>query len=246
MALPTDRESFKNYCLRELGAPVLEINVDDEQVEDRVDEALEYYADYHFDGTDKMYFKHVVTSDDITNKYITLPDNIIGAINIFDIGSSISQGGIFNIQYQIALNDLYTLTSQSMVPFFMAMQHVSLLEQLLVGKQRIRYNRLNNKLYIDMDWNKVVPDQFLIIECYSVVDPAECPKIWKDRWLLRYATTIIGIQWATNLTKFKGMQLAGGVQFAADEMLQRYLDERKKLEDEMINSYSLPPAFMEG
>lgn len=246
MALPTDRESFKSYCLRELGAPVIEINVDDDQVEDRVDEALEYYADYHFDGTEKSYYKYQISDQDRQNKYIQLPDNIIGAINIFDIGSSLSQGGIFNIQYQIALNDLYTLTSQSMVPFFMAMQHVSLLQQLLVGKQQIRYNRLNNKLYVDMDWNKVLPGQWLLVECYTVVDPAECPKLWKDRWLLRYATTIIGIQWATNLSKFKGMQLAGGVQFNADDLLQRYLEERKKLEDEMLFSYSLPPAFMEG
>jgi hypothetical protein len=246
MALPVDRQSFKEWCLRELGAPVVEINVDDDQVEDRIDEALQYYADYHFDGTDKTYYKYQIQQTDIDNKYITLPPNIIGAVSIFDIGSSITQGGIFNIQYQIALNDLYTLTSQSMVPFFMAMQHVSLLQQLLVGSQRIRYNRLSNKLWIDMDWNKVVPGQYLVVECYSVIDPVQYPKLWADRWLLRYATTIIGIQWATNLQKFKGMQLAGGIQFNADELFARYSEERKKLEDEMIFSYSLPPAFMEG
>jgi hypothetical protein len=246
MALPTDRESFKQYCLRRLGAPVVEINVDDDQVEDRIDEALKYYADYHFDGTEKLYFKYQLTDQDIQNKYITLPSNIIGAIGIFDIGSGITQGGIFNIQYQIALNDLYTLTSQSMVPYFMAMQHVTLLQQLLVGKQRVRYNRLNNNFYIDMDWTKVGSGYYIIIEAYSVIDPVTTPKIWQDRWLLRYAEVLIGQQWGTNLTKFTGMQLAGGVQFNGQDILQRYTDERTKLEDEMLDSYSLPSAFEEG
>jgi hypothetical protein len=246
MALPNDRQSMKEYCLRQLGSPVVEINADDDQLEDRIDEALQYYADYHFDGTEKWYYKYQVTEQDMVNKYIQLPPNIIGAVSIFAIGSSITQGGIFNIQYQIALNDLYTLTSQSMVPFFMAIQHVSQLEQLLVGQQRIRYNRLTNKFWIDMDWNKVCPGQYLVIECYSVIDPATYPTLFADRWLLRYTTTLFGIQWATNLQKFKGMQLAGGVQFNADEMLQRYLADRKALEDEMLYAYSLPPAFMEG
>jgi hypothetical protein len=239
MALPTDRQSLKEYCIRKLGAPVTEINVDDEQLEDRIDEALQYYSDYHFDGTEKWYYKYQITSEDMTNHYIQLPPNIIGAINIFDIGSSITQGGIFNIQYQIALNDLYTLTSQSMVPFFMAMQHVSQLEKLLVGSQRIRYNRLTNKLWIDMNWDKVCPGQYLIVECYSVINPAEYP-------LLCYTTALFGQQWGVNLTKFKNMQLVGGITFDADGILDRYTKEREKLEEEMINSYSLPPAFMEG
>ncbi len=167
----TSREEFKEYCLRKLGKPVIEINVDDDQVEDRIDEALKYYWDYHFDGTEKVYYKHLVTASDISNKYITLPENIIGAVRIFDIGNYMSVNNIFNIRYQIALNDLYTLTYQSMVPYYMAFQHIQMLEQLLVGQQPIRFNRHTDKLYIDVDWTKIVEGYYLVIEAYQVVDP---------------------------------------------------------------------------
>jgi hypothetical protein len=129
MAIPATRDDFKAYCLRKLGAPVIEINVDDDQIEDRVDEALKYYWDYHFDGTDKIYYKHAVTADDAANKYITLPSNIIGAVSVFSLGDPMVRADdLFNIRYQIALNDLYTLTSVSMVPYFMVMEHLSLID----------------------------------------------------------------------------------------------------------------------
>ena len=144
MAKPTSRESFKEYCLRKLGKPVIEINVSDEQVDDRVDEALLYYMDYHFDGSDKIYYKHLITETDRANKYITLPENIIGAVSIFPLGDpSISSNDLFNIQYQIALNDLYTLTSVSLVPYYMTMEHLALIQEILVGRQPIRYTRLS-------------------------------------------------------------------------------------------------------
>ena len=127
MAIPSSRADFKEYCLRKLGKPVIEINVDDDQVDDRVDEALLYFADYHFDGTEKMFYKYQVQQTDIDNKYITLPDNIIGAVNIFPIGQGLNTNNLFNIRYQIALNDLYTLTSVSMVPYYMALTHVQFL-----------------------------------------------------------------------------------------------------------------------
>ena len=240
------REEFKEYCLRKLGKPVIEINVDDDQVEDRVDEALKYYWDYHFDGTEKIYYKHPITEQDITNQYITLPDNIIGAVNIFDIGDYISVNNIFNIRYQIALNDLYTLTYQSMVPYYMAFQHIQLLEQLLVGKQPIRYNRRTNKLYIDVNWDKVVAGYFLVVEAYQVVNPTEYSEVWNDWWLQRYATQLIKKQWGTNLTKFTGMSLPGGVQFNGEKIYNDAHEDIEKLEAEMINSYSLPVADMIG
>ena len=145
MASPTSRAQFKENCLRRLGKPVIEINVDDDQVEDRIDEALRYFWDYHFDGSEKTYYKHQVTSQDKINKYITIPENIIGVVNLFDIGNALNTNNLFNIRYQIALNDLYTLTSVSMVPYYMAIQHVQFLEQMLVGKQPLRYNRHTNK-----------------------------------------------------------------------------------------------------
>jgi hypothetical protein len=242
----TSREEFKEYCLRKLGKPVIEINVDDDQVEDRIDEALKYYWDYHFDGTEKIYYKHQFTEEDITNKYITIPQNIIGVVNIFDIGDYIATNNIFNIRYQIALNDLYTLTYQSMVPYYMAFQHIQLLEQLLVGKQPIRYNRNTNKLYIDVNWDKVAAGQFLVVEAYQIVDPDEYNDVWNDRWLLRYASTLIKKQWGTNLTKFIGMQLPGGIQFNGEKIYNDAHEEQDKLEAEMISSYSLPVGDMIG
>ena len=246
MATITTREGFKEYCLRKLGKPVIEINVDDDQVEDRIDEALKYYYDYHFDGTEKVYYKHQFTQEDKTNKYITIPQNIIGAVNIFDIGAYTSNSNMFNIRYQIALNDLYTLTSQSMVPYYMAFQQMQLLEQLLVGKQPIRYNRNTNRLYIDVDWDNVIVDQFLVVEAYQIVDPAEFTDVWNDRWLQRYASELIKKQWGSNLTKFVGMQLPGGVTFNGEKIYSDAHDAIDKLESEMISSYSLPVTDMIG
>jgi hypothetical protein len=199
MALPTTRQEFKDYCLRKLGAPVLKINVSDEQVDDRVDEALKYYYDYHFDGSEKIYYKHLVTSQDKVNKYIVLPENILGAVNIFPIGTGLNTNNLFNIRYQIALNDLYTLTSVSMVPYYMALTHIQLLEQLLVGQQPLRYNRHTNKMYIDMDWDRVNVNDYILVEAYEVINPDIYTDAWADRWLLRYATELIKKQWGSNM-----------------------------------------------
>jgi hypothetical protein len=242
----TSRSEFKEYCLRKLGKPVIEINVDDDQVEDRIDEALKYYWDYHFDGTEKIYYKHQFTQEDIENRYITLPQNIIGAVNIFALGDYIATNNIFNIRYQIALNDLYTLTYQSMVPYYMAFQQLQLLEQLLVGQQPIRYNRNTNKLYVDVNWEKVTVGYYLVVEAYQVVDPTVYQDVWNDRWLQRYATALIKKQWGTNLTKFTGMQLPGGVQFNGEKIYNDAHEEIEKYEQEMISSYSLPVTDMIG
>lgn len=247
MATPTSRHEFKEYCLRTLGKPVIEINVDDDQVEDRVDEALKYYWDYHFDGTEKVYYKHQVQAQDKINRYITIPENIIGVVHLFPIGDpSIRSDDLFNIRYQIALNDLYTLTSVSLIPYYMAMQHLGTIQQLLVGHQPIRYNRHRNRLHIDMDWNNINPGEFFLVEAYQVVDPEEFSNVWSDRWLLRYATCLIKQQWGNNLSKFTGMQLPGGVQFNGEKILNDATVEREKLEQEMINSYSLPVMDMIG
>jgi hypothetical protein len=244
MAIPNSRSSFKEYCLRKLGKPVIEINVDDDQVDDRIDEALLYFADYHFDGTDKTYYKYPITQQDMANKYIQLPDNIIGAVNIFDVGDAMNTNNLFNIRYQIALNDLYTLTSVSMVPYVMALTHVQFLEQILVGKQPIRYNRHVNKLYIDMDWTKLQVGNYLIVECYQVIDPDVYTKTWGDRWLARYATCIIKQQWGENIKKYQGMQLPGGMTFNGQKIYDEAIEERAALEKEMIESYSIPVSDM--
>lgn len=246
MAVPTTRSEFKEYCLRKLGKPVIEINVDDDQVEDRIDESLKYYYDYHFDGSEKVYYKHIITSTDVTNKYITLPENIIGAVRIFNIGDPMVTNNLFDIRYQIALNDLYTLTSVSMVPYYMAFQHIQLLEQLLVGQQPIRYNRHTNRLYVDMDWNKVTVGYYLVVEGYEVIDPATYSDAWGDRWLQEYCTEKIKYQWGTNLSKFNGLQLPGGVTFNGQTIKQEADAAIAQLEKEMISSYSLPVMDMMG
>ena len=247
MAAPTTRTEFKNYCLRRLGAPVIEINVDDDQVEDRIDDALRYYWDYHFDGAEKIYYKHAITSTDKTNKYITMPENIIGVVNLFSIADpSIRSDDLFNIRYQIALNDLYTLTSVSMVPYFMVMEHLALISEMLVGKQPIRYNKNMNKLYCDMDWGRLNEGEYLLVEAYQVVDPDVYPDVWKDRWMMQYATALIKRQWGSHLTKFTGMQLPGGLTFNGQKIYDDAVAEIEELEKNMISSYSLPVMDMVG
>ena len=246
MAQPTTKAEFKEWCLRKLGKPVIEINVDQDQVEDRVDEALSYYWDYHFDGTERTFFKHVVTDDDKTNGYITVPENIIGVVNLFDIGDALSTNNLFNIRYQFALNEIYDLSNYNLSNYYLAMQHIQFLEEILVGKQPLRYNRHVNKLYIDMDWAKVNTGQYIIAEAYNIVDPNTYADVWKDRWLQNYATAKIKYQWGSNLTKFEGMQLPGGVTFNGAQILQDSQAEIEKLEEDMITSYSLPVVDMIG
>jgi hypothetical protein len=246
MAVPTSRSEFKEYCLRKLGKPVIEINVDDDQVEDRIDESLKYYYDYHFDGTERIYYKHQITASNVSDKYIILPENIIGAVRIFNIGDPMVSNNLFDIRYQIALNDLYTLTSVSMIPYYMMFQHIQHMEQLLVGQQPIRYNRHMNRLFVDMDWNKVNVGNFLIVEAYQVVDPETYTDVWGDRWLSLYTTALIKKQWGSNLTKFSGLQLPGGVQFNGDKIYNDAVNEIEAMEKEMSSSYSLPAYDMIG
>ena len=247
MAVPTTRAQFKEYCLRALGKPVIEINVDDDQVEDRIDESLRYYWDYHFDGTEKVYYKHAITSEDKANKYITLPENIIGAVRVFSIGDpSIRSDDLFNIRYQIALNDLYTLTAYSMIPYYMAMQHLALISEFLVGQQPIRYSRHRDRLHVDTKWDNYNVGDFLLIEAYEVLDPDTFPEVWSDRWLQNYCTQKIKYQWGSNLTKFIGMQLPGGIQFNGEKIMNDAKEEIAKMEQDMILNYSLPVADMIG
>jgi hypothetical protein len=247
MAIPQSRQEFKDYVLRSLGRPVIEINVDDDQVEDRIDQALKYYADYHFDATDRTYYKHQVTAADKVNKSITLPDNIIGAVSIFSIGDpSVRADDLFNIRYQIALNDLYTLTSVSLVPYYMVMQHLSVIQELLVGKQPIRFSRHRNILNIDMDWNTINEGEWLIVEAYQVIDPEIYTDVWGDRWLYLYTEQLVKRQWGTNLKKYDGMQMPGGITFNGQKIYDEADAEIKRMEQEMIMNYSLPVLDMVG
>ena len=239
MSVPTTRQEFKDWCLRKLGAPVLDINVDDEQVDDAVDEALSYYADYHFDGTDRMLYRHVITATDITNGYITIPQSIIGINTILPLGVGADSFNMFSVRYQMMLNDFSHGRSVEMLPYVMAMTQIANFEDIFAGDKPIRYNRHVNKLHIDMDWSsEVTAGNYIIVDCYSVTDPDTYTDVWADRWLARYTVALIQQQWGRNLTKFTGMQLPGNVQFNGDRILNDAREDIVKLEEQMIKDYS--------
>ena len=248
MAVPTTRAQFVTYCLRKLGAPVNQINIDEDQIEDRVDESLQYYWDYHFDGADKEYYKHLITQQDVDNKYITLPENIIGVVKIFPFSNTLISPSdyMFDVRYQIALNDLYSIGSSSLVPYMQNMMHLSLISEILIGEAPIRYNRHMDRLHIDTDWKRLAAGKYVIVEAYRIVDPETYPDVWKDRWLQRYCTALLKENWGTNLTKFSNMVLPGGVQFNGERILSDAQAEIAKLEDQMSSSFSLPAVDMMG
>jgi len=241
MATPSSRATMKEFCLRRLGKPVIEINIDDDQMDDRIDEGLLYFQDYHFDGVETTWLKHQITQTDIDNNYITITDsNTIGIVDIFDIGDATSTNNLFNVRYQIALNDLYDLSRYDLVPYFMNFMNIRFIEEMLIGKQPIRYNRHQNRLSVDMDWQKVNVDDYLIAKVYKKLDPDTYTDVWGDRWLQRYVTALFQVQWGKNLTKFTGMQLPGGVQFNGEQILQQGLEEKQKLEEEILLAILYP------
>lgn len=246
MAQPTTRNDFKNTCLRRLGKGVINVEVSADQVEDRVDFALRKFADYHFDGSDMTFYSYQIQDADKTNRYVPVPDNVLGVVEIFDLSSFMLGGGIFNATYQFVLQNVWDWQSQSLIPYYMAFQNIQLIEQILVGKQPIRYNRYMNRLYIDMDWTRLNVGDFLIARAYQVVDPEAFPRCWSDAWLQQYATAQIKQQWGTNLKKFSGMPLPGNVTFNGQQIFDEAQTEIEKLEYELINSYSLPVLDMVG
>ena len=244
---PASREEFKQFCLRRLGAPLLEINIADEQLEDCIEIAFSYYYDYHYDATEKIYLAHQVTDQDKVNKYIQIPDEIIGITSILDVGDSYSTNNLFNLRYQISLNDLYSFNTGPFAPYYMAFQNVALAEELFVGKQSLRFNRHINKLYIDMSWDtKVKTGEYIIIEGYKKIDADIYTDMYNDRWLQRYCTAQIKKQWGENLKKFEGISMPGGITFNGQKIWDEALDELNQLETEMISSYSLPVLDMVG
>ena len=237
MAKPTNRQEFKEYCLRKLGHPVIQINVSDEQIEDRIDESFSFFSDYHYNGSEHVYLKHVITQQDIDNGYVMVPERLLGVTRIFDLSSSISSGtGMFNVTYQFVLNNLQDLTGYSIQNYYMTMQSLRFIQEWLVGWPMIRYNRLSNKVYLDMNTSKLTPGNYLIFEAYDIVDPDVYVDLWNDRWFQNYATVLIKEQWGSNLTKFVNMQLVGGIQFNGEQILADAVAERKSMEEEAVNS----------
>lgn len=247
MAVPTNRDEVAEYALRRLGDPVIQINVSDDQVDDRIDDALALFYEDHYDGTEKYYLKHQITDEDKTNGYITVPDNIVGAIEVFPLyGSGGRVGDIFDIQYQIALNDLYNLTTVSLVPYVMTMTHLNVINELLVGKAPMRYTRSKNRIYIDTDWNRLNTGDYLLIDCYQIIDPTEFADVYKDRWFLAFVTALIKEQWGQNLSKLDNIQLPGGVILNGRAILADAKQEIADLREELRDRYRMPPLDMFG
>lgn len=237
MALPTTRAEFQDYVLRKIGAPVIQINISDEQVDDRIDEAISFWRDYHYDGSQMIYLKHQLTQAEIDQGYVTIPENILGITRIFDLSSSISTGtGFFNVQYQFVLNNLDDITGYNVQHYYMAMSHLQFMQEILVGRPMIRYNRHINRVYLDQTKSTLTPDKYIIIEGYDVIDGNTYSDVWQDRWLQNYSSALIREQWGLNLTKFTGMSLIGGVQFNGEQILAEAKADRKEMEENSIQN----------
>ena len=321
MAITSTREGLKQYALRALGAPVLEINVDDDQLEDRIDEALEYWRLYHYEGIEQIYMKQRINasilnlttstaetftlSDIVTGgtshavaqickqsnrmssgtellvrnvsgtfvagetitstggqsavlgttpivlgeydkKYITTPDYVYGVTKILSAGQASSSKNIFDLQYQLRLNDLYDLTSTSIIYYKTVMSHLALLDLELNGHQLYRFNRLQNRLYLDANWpTDFILGDHIIIQAYRALDPADFSKVWNEPWLKKYIIALFKKQWGTNMKKFGGLQLPGGVVLNGQETYDEAQNEIAALEDDLMRK-SAPLDFFLG
>jgi hypothetical protein len=317
MATPRTRTEFKEYCLRRLGHPVIQINIDDDQLDDRVDDALAFYHDYHYDGMEQMYLKYQITQEDMDRRYIFCPDAVNFVTGILPFDQSNSSVNMFDLRYQLRLHDLYDFTSVSYVSYEITMQHIRTLNLLFSGTPQVRFNRKMNRLYLDIDWTRDVSvGSWVIVECYRRIEPdsristgtvsvtaasntvvgtgtsfnselsvddeiiinGEAKKIvsiagatslnvqsqfvttatgatltrpgfsdvWNDRFLKQYATAKIKYQWGSNLSKFAGIQMPGGVTLDGVRIMQEAADEMEKLEEGLISTNVLPGEIMMG
>ena len=271
MAIPTTRTDFKEWCLRSLGKPVIEINVDPDQVEDRIDEALQYFAQYHYDGVERVYLKYQITQADITRSrsdnslaqvtdvdssttavwkeqknYIPVPSSVMSIVKVFPMTDKASLN-MFDVRYQVRLNDLYDFSSTSLIHYEMTMQHLDFLDHILIGETAIRHNQHQNRLYLDADFQTdFVDGDYIIIECYRAIDPATYSDVYNDIFLKKYTTQLIKKQWGANLSKFQGIQMLGGVALNGEQIYQQAQDEIDKLEEQIQLAYELPPMHMIG
>jgi hypothetical protein len=274
MAKPSSRQELVDYCLRRLGAPVLEINVDDDQVDDLVDDALQLFYERHFDGVERMYLKYKVTQQDVnrghaqgtngvgivtttgsaniagittsfnfyeTSNFIQVPDSVIGIEKVFKFDTSDISGGMFSLKYQLFLNDLYYFNSVELLQYAMVKTYLEDIDFLLKTDKQIRFNKRQNRMYLDIDWTQQKPDSFFIIDCYRILDPNDFTKVYNDSFIKRYLTALIKRQWGQNLLKFRGTKLVGGLELNGREL---YDDAEKEIEtiiSRMSMDYELPP-----
>lgn len=244
--IPKTRDDLKTWCLRRLGFPVLKVNVDDDQLDDCVDMALQFWQDYHTDGTSRTYLKHQLTAQDIQNEYIPITDNVTGITRIFPYGSTNITVNMFDLRYQLRLHELYDFTSTSYVNYVMTQQHIRTLDMLFSGEQPIRFNRTTDQLFIDWNWGQALAGDFIILEGFVIVDPDTYTKVYNDRTFKALTTAYIKREWGTNMKKFGGMKLPGGVTLSGQQMYDEATLEIEKAENAIRTEWSQPPAFLIG
>jgi hypothetical protein len=280
MAQPSSREGLIDYAKRQLGYPVLEINVADEQFSDLLDDAIQVYQERHYDGIARMYLKYKITQDDIdrgqarggdttlgittttttstvglsttfdleeNNNYIQMPPSVIGVNNIFKVRSDTVYDGLFNIRYQLFLNDLYAFGSIDLLQYAMVQTKLEDITFLLNPDVRYRFNIRQDRLYIDVDWAAAVKlGDYFVIDCFRILDPEDFTKVYNDQFLKRYFTALCKKQWGQNLIKFQGVQLPGGVQLNGRQIYDDGVKEIEELRSKMSSDYEMPPLDMIG
>ena len=278
MAKPTTKQELIDFCLRKLGAPVLEVNVDDEQLDDLADDAIQLFNERHFDGVERMYLKYQLTQNDIdrgkatgssgtgvvgtaatstsstpvthtwyeNSNFIQVPESVIGIEKIFKFDTSSISGGMFSIKYQLFLNDLYWFNSVELLQYAMVKSYLEDIDFLLTTDKQIRFNKRQDRLYLDMNWGSEVAGNYLILDCYRALDPNSFTQVYNDSFLKKYLTATIKRQWGQNLIKFKGVKLPGGIELNGREI---YDDAEREIEDikqRMTLEYELPPYDFVG
>ena len=275
MAKPSTRQELIDYCLRRLGAPVLEINIDDDQIDDLVDDAVQYFQERHFDGVERMYLKYKITQNDLdrgrakntngigivtttanstipgygttsfnfyeTSNYIQVPDSVIGIEKVFKFDTSSISGGMFSIKYQLFLNDLYYFNSVELLQYAMTKSYLEDIDFLLSTDKQVRFNKRQDRLYLDIDWGSESKDNWIVLDCYRALDPASFSQVYNDSFLKKYLTALIKRQWGQNLIKFNGVKLPGGIELNGRQL---YDDAERELDDiksRMTLEYELPP-----
>lgn len=276
MAKPASRQELIHYCLRKLGAPVLEINVADEQLDDLVDDALQYFQERHFDGVEKMFLKYKITQEDknrgrarggnnsagiVTttatsgigtaaweenSNYIPVPETVIGIERVFKLSNRTIASNLFNINYQLFLNDIYWFSSTEMLNYYVTKRYLEDIDWIVNPDRQIRFNKRQDRLYIDTSWDTLQVDDYLLIECYRILDPNDYPKVWNDYFLKLYLTAIIKRQWGQNLIKFQGVKLPGGIELNGRQIYDDAQKDLQDIQDRMMLEFELPPMDLIG
>jgi len=281
MAKPSTRQQLIDYCLRQLGAPVLEINVDDDQIDDLVDDTIQYFNERHYDGVERMFLKYKVSQDDLdrgrasgtdgvgivtttgtstnisglgtvtsnfyeTSNFIQVPDSVIGIEKIFKFDSSSISGGMFSIKYQLFLNDLYYFNSVDLLQYAMTKSYLEDIDFLLTTDKQIRFNKRQDRLYLDIDWKAQSKDTYFVIDCYRALDPESFSQIYNDSFVKKYLTAMIKRQWGQNLMKFSGVRLPGGIELNGRQIYEDAMRDLDNIQQRMSMEYELPPYDMIG